>query len=113
MEGDERESRVIVSHAPGMVFQYVLRESGRYTMPFASNQALNVLGITAESLQMNPVLFEEIILWKDRKSFRESRAQSAETLSTWNWEGRVWIESYHDVKWVSLRASPRREKGVG
>jgi two-component system, NarL family, sensor histidine kinase UhpB len=113
MEDDERESRVIVSHAPGMVFQYVLRESGQYTMPFASDQALNVLGITVETLQMNPVLFEEIILWKDRKSFRESRAQSAETLSTWNWEGRVWIESYRDVKWVSLRASPRREKEVG
>jgi signal transduction histidine kinase len=113
MEDDERESHVIVSHAPGMVFQYVLLESGQYTMPFASDQSVNVLGITLQTLQMNPVLFEEIILWKDRKGFRESRARSAETLSTWNWEGRVWIESYHDVKWISLRASPRREKGVG
>jgi signal transduction histidine kinase len=34
-------------------------------------------------------------------------------LNTWNWEGRLWIESFHDVKWVSLRASPRREQGVG
>jgi signal transduction histidine kinase len=82
-------------------------------MPFVSDQSANVLGITVETLQTNPMLFEEIILWKDRKSFRESRAQSAAGLSTWNWEGRVWIESYHDEKWVSLRASPRREKGVG
>ncbi|SEK69940.1 PAS domain-containing sensor histidine kinase [Nitrosovibrio tenuis] len=70
-------------------------------------------GITAETLQANPALFEEIILWKDRKGLYDSRAQSAANLSTWNWEGRLWIESYNDVKWVSLRASPRREKGIG
>jgi len=113
MKDDERQSRVIVSHAPGMVFQYVLREDGRYTMPFVSDQCANVLGISVETLQANPALFEEIILWKDRKSLRESRARSAAGLATWNWEGRLWIESYHDLKWVSLRASPRREKGVG
>ncbi|HEX8874073.1 MAG TPA: sensor histidine kinase, partial [Nitrosospira sp.] len=44
---------------------------------------------------------------------RDSRARSAASLSIWNWEGRLWIESYHDVKWVSLRASPRREDGLG
>src|SRR3954451_980536 len=113
MENDENQSRVIVSHAPGMVFQYVLRDDGRYAIPFVSDQCANVLGITVEALQVNPALFEEIVLWKDRKSLRDSRARSVANLSTWNWEGRLWIESYHDVKWVSLRASPRREEGVG
>ncbi len=113
MENEEIQSRAIVSHAPGMVFQYVLCDDGRYAMPFISDQCINVLGVKVEVLQTNPALFEEIILWKDRKSLRDSRAQSAANLSTWNWEGRLWIESYHDVKWVSLRASPRREEGVG
>ena len=113
MKNDENQSQVVVSHAPGMVFQYVLGDDGRYAIPFVSDQCANVLGISVEVLQATPVLFEEIILWKDRKSFRESRAHSATGLITWNWEGRLWIESYHDVKWVSLRASPRREKGVG
>jgi signal transduction histidine kinase len=113
MENEEAQSRAIVSHAPGMVFQYILGEDGRYAMPFISDQCPNVLGVAVETLQANPALFEEIILWKDRKSLRDSRAQSAANLSTWNWEGRLWIESYHDVKWVSLRASPRREEGAG
>jgi len=113
MENEEAQSRAIVSHAPGMVFQYVLCEDGRYAMPFISDQCGNVLGVAVETLQVNPALFEEIILWKDRKSLRDSRAQSAANLSTWNWEGRLWIESYHDVKWVSLRASPRHETGIG
>jgi two-component system, NarL family, sensor histidine kinase UhpB len=113
MESEEAQSRAIVSHAPGMVFQYILGEDGQYAMPFISDQCANVLGVAVETLQANPALFEEIILWKDRKSLRDSRAQSASNLSTWNWEGRLWIESYHDVKWVSLRASPRREEGAG
>lgn len=113
MENEEAQSRAIVSHAPGMVFQYVLGEDGQYAMPFISGQCANVLGVGVEALQANPALFEEIILWKDRKSLRDSRARSAANLSTWNWEGRLWIESYHDVKWVSLRASPRREEGAG
>ncbi len=113
MENEEIQSRAIVSHAPGMVFQYVLCDDGGYAMPFISDQCINVLGVTVEVLQINPALFEEIILWKDRKSLRDSRARSAANLSTWNWEGRLWIESYHDVKWVSLRASPRREEGIG
>ena len=103
----------IVSNAPGMVFQYVQGEDGQYILPFVSDQCFNLLGITVESLQANPAQFLEIVLREDRESLRRSKAQSVADLSIWNWEGRLWIESFHDVKWVSLRASPRREKGVG
>jgi hypothetical protein len=92
MEDSERWSRRVISHAPGMVFQYVLRDDGRYAMPFVSDQCVNVLGVPVDTLRENPALFEEIILWKDRKSFRDSRVQSAAGLVTWNWEGRLWID---------------------
>ena len=113
MAEGEAQSLTIVANAPGMVFQYVLSEDAQHTLPFISGQCLNVLGITVEALQANPALFMDIVLEEDRESLRRSRTQSAADLSTWNWEGRLWIESFHDVKWVSLRASPRREKGVG
>lgn len=106
-------SRVIVSNPSGMVFQYVQCEDGGYSMPFVSDQCLNVLGIAVETLRANPGLLLDLVLAEDRESLRHSRAQSAESLGKWNWEGRLWIESYRDVKWVSLRATPRREKGVG
>jgi signal transduction histidine kinase len=38
---------------------------------------------------------------------------SASRLSSWNWEGRIWIETWHDIKWINLRATPRRIAGVG
>jgi signal transduction histidine kinase len=34
---------------------------------------------------------------------------SATALSVLNWEGRVWIESWQDTKWINLRATPRDE----
>ena len=113
MAEDEALPLAIVSNAPGMVFQYVQGEDGQYILSFVSDQCFNLLGITVESLQANPAQFLEIVLREDRESLRRSKAQSVADLSIWNWEGRLWIESFHDVKWVSLRASPRREKGVG
>lgn len=112
-EEGEALSHTIVSNPPGMVFQYVQCTDGRYIMPFVSDQCVNVLGITTETLQANPELFLDLVLAEDRESLRGSRAQSAARLTTWNWEGRLWIESYHDVKWISLRANPRREKDIG
>ncbi|KIO49094.1 sensor histidine kinase [Nitrosospira sp. NpAV] len=113
MAEGETQSLTIVANAPGMVFQYVLGEDAQHTLPFISGQCLNVLGISVETLRANPGLFMDIVLLEDRESLWRSMAQSATDLSTWNWEGRLWIESFHDVKWVSLRASPRREKGIG
>ncbi|MBA2658438.1 MAG: histidine kinase [Nitrosospira sp.] len=103
----------IFANAPGMVFRYMLGEDGQHTLPFISGQCLNVLGVAVETLQTTPALFMDIVLPEDRESLRRSRERSAADLITWNWEGRLWIESFHDVKWVSLRASPRREKGIG
>ena len=109
----EARSQAILAHAPGMVFRFVQGEDGHYAMPFVSEQCFNVLGMEADSLQADPALFMEIVLQEDRESLRRSRARSAADLSIWDWEGRLWIESFNDVKWVSLRASPRREEGVG
>ncbi len=109
----ETRSRSIVSNAPGIVFQYVLGEDGSHSLPFVSDQCVNLLGMTVEKLQENPPLLLTLVLPEDQDSLRESRAASAASLTTWNWEGRLWIKSYHDIKWVSLRASPRREEGVG
>jgi two-component system sensor histidine kinase UhpB len=113
MTDSEKQSRAIVSNAPGMVFQYIQREDGGHTIPFVSEQCVNVLGISAGKLRANPALLLDLVLPEDRESLRRTRVRSADSLTVWNWEGRLWIESYGDVKWVSLRASPRREQGVG
>jgi signal transduction histidine kinase len=32
---------------------------------------------------------------------------STSQMSNWNWEGRIWIEKWKDIKWINLRATPR------
>ncbi|HEV7928777.1 MAG TPA: hypothetical protein VGP12_01445, partial [Nitrosospira sp.] len=44
----ETRSRSIVSNAPGIVFQYVLGEDGSHSLPFVSDQCVNLLGMTVE-----------------------------------------------------------------
>jgi two-component system, NarL family, sensor histidine kinase UhpB len=34
-------------------------------------------------------------------------ADSAADMATWNWEGRIWIDSWQDIKWINLRAMPQ------
>lgn len=109
----QAQPSTIVANAPGMVFQYVQGEDGRYALPFVSDQCMNVLGVSAETLRDNPELFMDIVLLEDRESLHLSKVRSAASLGTWNWEGRLWIESFRDVKWISLRASPRQEEGRG
>jgi signal transduction histidine kinase len=109
----EAHPLAIVANSPGMVFQYIQGEDGAHFIPFISDQCINVLGIEVERLKADPALLLDLVLPEDRESLRRSKEQSAVSLAIWNWEGRLWIESYGDVKWVSLRASPRREKGVG
>jgi len=102
----------VAANSPGMVFQYIQKEDGTSSMPFISDQCISVVGISAAELKANPSLLLDLVLPEDRESLQHSKAQSAANLTTWNWEGRLWIESYGDIKWVSLRASPRREKGA-
>lgn len=109
----EAHPLTIVANSPGMVFQYIECENGGHSIPFVSDQCLNVLGIKVDKLKADPSLLLDLVLPEDRESLRRSKAHSAASLTVWNWEGRLWIESYGDVKWISLRASPRRERGVG
>ena len=52
-------------------------------------------------------MFFELILAEERASFRESMESSAAKSTVWNWDARIWIEAWKDVKWINLRATPR------
>lgn len=103
------ESRLgaMVSNTPGLVYQFLLHGNGEYSYPYLSEGCEALLGITAEELRANPMLFLELILPEDRLSYRDAMLISTELMSNWNWEGRIWIEKWRDVKWINLRATPR------
>lgn len=97
----------IVSNTPGLVFQCLLKNDGSFSFPYLSDGCHALLGMSAEVLQEKPELFLELILPEDLAAYQASLAASAADIASWNWEGRIWIEHWQDIKWINLRCTPR------
>ena len=103
----------IASNTPGLVYQFLLRDDGSQAFPYVSRACASLLGISAARLRNDPSLLLQLIEPEDRQSYLDTMQASASRLASWNWEGRIWIEIWHDIKWINLRATPRRIDGVG
>ncbi len=96
----------IVSNTPGLVYQFVLHPDGQVSFPYLSDGCLALLGVTSADLHAAPQRFLELILPDDRTSYLEAMKASAAALWSWNWEGRIWVDAWKDVKWINLRSTP-------
>ena len=101
----------IVSNTPGLVYQFVLHRDGSVSFPYLSEGCQALLGLTAAELRQQPGRFLELILADDHKSYLDAMQASASALWSWNWEGRIWVEAWKDVKWINLRATPHAIEG--
>lgn len=107
------ELLAVASNTPGLVYQFLLRDDGTQAFTYLSRGCASLLGISANRLRNDPGLLLQLIEPDDRASYLETMQASASRLASWNWEGRIWIETWHDIKWINLRATPRRIDGVG
>ncbi|MQA42586.1 sensor histidine kinase [Rugamonas aquatica] len=101
----------IVSNTPGLVFQFVLHADGSVSFPYLSDGCQALLGLTAAELHARPSRFLDLILSDDRKSYLDAMQASAAALWSWNWEGRIWVDAWKDVKWINLRCTPHALAG--
>ncbi|SFY03239.1 Histidine kinase-, DNA gyrase B-, and HSP90-like ATPase [Janthinobacterium lividum] len=97
----------IVSNTPGLVYQFCLHADGRASFAYLSDGCQALLGLSPALLHARPELFYQLILADDRASYLESMQTSKTALWSWNWEGRIWIDAWKDVKWINLRSTPR------
>lgn len=106
-ENEERLNR-ITSNVPGMVFQCFQRV-GDDSLHFSyiSSGAKWLLGLDPAGILRTGRALSDFIAPDDLSAFQESLRQSQETLSLWNWEGRI-VAGDGAVKWINLRATPRR-----
>lgn len=107
LEQFEDRFNTIVSHMPGLVYQLLLEADGSLSFPYLSEGCAALLGLSARALQAEPDLFLNLVLPDDRQAYLDSMRASAAALSAWNWEGRIWIDAWKDVKWINLRSTPR------
>ena len=101
----------VVRNTPGLVYQFLLYPDGRMAFPWLSDGCSALLGLSSLELQHDATLFEGLILPDDRKGYLDCMRASRDNLSGWNWEGRIWIDAWKDVKWINLRATPHLVEG--
>ncbi|HZW14152.1 MAG TPA: PAS domain S-box protein [Noviherbaspirillum sp.] len=109
----EARLRAIVSNTPGLFFQLQQKSDGSISFPYLSEGCQALLGLSAEKLRASSELLLELILPEDRQSYLESMRTSAAEMKEWNWEGRIRIEKWKDIKWINLRSTPRALPGGG
>ncbi|QJD89369.1 PAS domain-containing protein [Duganella dendranthematis] len=96
----------IVSNTPGLVYQFVLHADGQVSFPYLSDGCQALLGLTTAELHATPQRFLELILPDDRPSYLDAMRASAAAQWSWNWEGRIWVDAWKDIKWINLRSTP-------
>lgn len=101
----------VVNHTPGLVYQFVQHADGNVAFTQLSEGCTALLGLSCAELHRAPERFLALILPDDRKSYLETMQASRARYEGWNWEGRIWIEAWNDVKWIGLRATPQRLDG--
>lgn len=108
----ESRFQAIVSNTPGLVFQCRLRSDGTLDFPYLSEGCHALLGMTPQELHKAPERFLALLLQQDRASFHESMQASAASGKSWNWEGRIHVAQWNDIKWINLRCTPRLPAGA-
>jgi two-component system, NarL family, sensor histidine kinase UhpB len=104
----------VVNHTPGLVYQFVLHPDGNTAFTYVSEGCAALLGLQVSELQQDPERFVQLILPEDRKGYQDAMQASKANASAWNWEGRIRIEdTWNDVKWINLRATPSPLDGGG
>ena len=102
--------RAIVTHIPAMAYQVLRKRDGRTSLSYVSEQSAQLLGIKAEVLRANPERFFKLILEDDKADYLARMAEIGGDHLSFNWEGRIWMKAWKDVKWVSVRVSQRKTR---
>jgi PAS domain S-box-containing protein len=107
----ESDLRAIVAHIPGMAFQIMRQHDAPPVLRYASEQSAQLLDIKADALCAKPERFFKLILEEDRADYLARLAEAGGGHLSFNWEGRIGMKAWADVKWVSIRVSQRKVAG--
>lgn len=99
-----------IASLPGMACQIQLLENGSIVFSYVSGGCLELVNFTSDDLQRDASYFINLIHPDDFSSFLDTLKQSANTLKTWDWEGRLTLPD-NTIKWVSLCAAPQHIQG--
>ncbi len=103
----ESDLRAIVSNIPGMAYQVLRNHNGEIRLRYVSEQSVQLLGIKSPILRAHPDRFTKLILKEDKPGYMAQLEAAGGVPMSFNWEGRIWMDAWKDVKWVDIRVTQR------
>lgn len=107
LKDSEERYRRMVANIPGMVYQFVLHPDGSMALPFVSESCRELFGIDYRELVQDVNVILDLIHPDDRPRFYRSVADSAKSLSPWDWEGRGVVSE--EERWFRCVSRPERQ----
>lgn len=97
----------LTDQAPGVMYQYVLMDSGHAYFPFISQGLEKLMGLSPEEAKSNPNLLSDWMHPDDLERVNKAILTSYENLSPWQEEFR--IRTVHkELVWVRANSQPVR-----
>lgn len=103
----ERRFSAIVSSIPGLVFQMHMTVDGQIVFTYLSEGCEALLGIPAAALLKDAHTLFNAMEEHSASQFKQKLQKSAKQHKRLDWEGRIWIADWQDMKWVNIRATVR------
>lgn len=104
-EAERRKFEKLVNNVPGAVYTFRMNVDGSFEFPFSSAQTSQVLGITGDELRLDPNYPFNNSHPEDLPRLRASILKSAETLTQFDYLGRVRNKA-GVWRWVKVSSLP-------
>ncbi|MDZ8188189.1 MAG: PAS domain S-box protein [Nostoc sp. ChiSLP02] len=99
----------IAVNLPGVIFQVLQQQDASVSVVYVSSGCKNLYEIEPEVIEANFRVLYELIHPQDIKAFTKSITVCKETLTPWQWEGRIFTPS-GKLKWVQANFAPETQQ---
>ena len=99
--------RKMTNFVPGMIYSFMKKPDGSYSIPFSTESIRSLFGCTAQEANMSFANLTKAILPEDLDKVFSSIEDSAKNLTLWSCEFRVQLPG-EPLKWLLGKSTPER-----
>ncbi|MBN2569365.1 MAG: PAS domain S-box protein [Deltaproteobacteria bacterium] len=100
--------RKLSSQVPGMIYQFIRKPDGTYSLPFTTDAIRDIFGCSPEEVRDDFSVIASSVMREDLDMFVNSIESSAERMTNWRCEYRVKLPG-KPVKWLLGQSKPEKQ----
>ena len=108
LQASEARFLRLAENAPGMIYQFQLFPEGTSKFNYVSSGCYAIYEVTPQEALADANKLNHSIHPKDMADFQKSIEISAQTLQTWQFQGRI-ITSSGKIKWIQAASEPVKQ----